>query len=119
MAKSQNRVGFQGEPVPPHLAARDAYARMEALACPTFEDALAAVKTGEAKLAMIPIENSVAGRVADIHHLLPHSGLYIVAETFRAGAAPALDPSRVKPPSSRRLTAMSWHSANAARQSAR
>ena len=52
------------------------------MACPTFEDALAAVKNGEAKLAMIPIENSVAGRVADIHHLLPHSGLYIVAEHF-------------------------------------
>jgi prephenate dehydratase len=55
---------------------------MEALACPTFEDALAAVKTRRAKLAMIPIENSVAGRVADIHHLLPHSGLHIVAEHF-------------------------------------
>jgi len=55
---------------------------MEALPCPTFEDALAAVKTGEAKLAMIPIENSLTGRVADIHHLLPHSGLYIVAEHF-------------------------------------
>ena len=40
------------------------------------------VKTGKAKLAMIPIENSVAGRVADIHHLLPHSGLYIVGEHF-------------------------------------
>jgi prephenate dehydratase len=55
---------------------------MEALPCATFEDALAAVKTGEAKLAMIPIENSVAGRVADIHHLLPHSGLFIVGEHF-------------------------------------
>ena len=55
---------------------------MEALPCPTFEDALAAVKGGEAALAMIPIENSVAGRVADIHHLLPESGLYIVAEHF-------------------------------------
>jgi prephenate dehydratase len=83
MAKSQNRIAFQGEPgANSHLAARDAYSRMEVLACPTFEDALAAVKTGEAKLAMIPIENSVAGRVADIHHLLPHSGLYIVAEHF-------------------------------------
>lgn len=83
MAKSQNRIAFQGEPgANSHLAARDAYPRMEALACPTFEDALAAVKNGEVKLAMIPIENSVAGRVADIHHLLPHSGLYIVAEHF-------------------------------------
>jgi prephenate dehydratase len=55
---------------------------MEPLACPTFEDALAAVKGGEARLAMIPIENSVAGRVADIHHLMPHSGMHIIAEFF-------------------------------------
>ena len=84
MAKSRlNRIAFQGEPgANSHLAARDAYPRMEALPCPTFEDTLAAVKNGEAKLAMIPIENSVAGRVADIHHLLPHSGLHIVAEHF-------------------------------------
>jgi prephenate dehydratase len=84
MAKSRfNRIAFQGEPgANSHLAARDAFPDMEAMPCPTFEDALAAVKTGKAKLAMIPIENSVAGRVADIHHLLPHSGLYIVAEHF-------------------------------------
>jgi prephenate dehydratase len=84
MAKPRlNKIAFQGEPgANSHLAARDAYPGMEALACPTFEDALAAVKTGAAKLAMIPIENSVAGRVADIHHLLPASGLYIVAEHF-------------------------------------
>jgi len=84
MAKSRlNRIAFQGEPgANSHLAARDAYPRMEAFPCPTFEDTLAAVKNGEAKLAMIPIENSVAGRVADIHHLLPHSGLHIVAEHF-------------------------------------
>jgi prephenate dehydratase len=84
MAKPRlNKIAFQGEPgANSHLAARDAYPGMEALACPTFEDALAAVKTGAAKLAMIPIENSVAGRVADIHHLLPESGLHIVAEHF-------------------------------------
>ena len=84
MAKARlNKIAFQGEPgANSHLAARDAYPAMEALPCPTFEDALAAVKSGEAKLAMIPIENSVAGRVADIHHLLPESGLYIVAEHF-------------------------------------
>ncbi|MGE5261559.1 MAG: prephenate dehydratase [Actinomycetota bacterium] len=78
-----NRIAFQGEPgANSHLAASDAYPKMEALPCATFEDALAAVKTGAAKLAMIPIENSVAGRVADIHHLLPHSGLFIVGEHF-------------------------------------
>ena len=84
MARSRShKIAFQGEPgANSHLAASDAYPKMEALPCATFEDALAAVKSGEAKLAMIPIENSVAGRVADIHHLLPHSGLYIVAEHF-------------------------------------
>jgi len=84
MARSRlNKIAFQGEPgANSHLAARDAYPDMEASPCATFEDALAAVKTGKARLAMIPIENSVAGRVADIHHLLPQSGLYIVAEHF-------------------------------------
>jgi prephenate dehydratase len=84
MPKSRlQKIAFQGEPgANSHLAARDAYPDMEPLACPTFEDALAAVKNGEARLAMIPIENSVAGRVADIHHLLPDSGLYIVGEHF-------------------------------------
>jgi prephenate dehydratase len=78
-----SRIAFQGEPgANSHLAASDAYPKMEAFPCATFEDALAAVKTSEAKLAMIPIENSVAGRVADIHHLLPHSGLFIVGEHF-------------------------------------
>ena len=81
--KRSNRIAFQGEPgANSHLAARDAYPDMEATPCATFEDALTEVKTGKAKLAMIPIENSVAGRVADIHHLLPHSGLYIVGEHF-------------------------------------
>jgi prephenate dehydratase len=84
MARTRlNKIAFQGEPgANSHLAARDAYPDMQAIACATFEDTLSAVKTGKAKLAMIPIENSVAGRVADIHHLLPHSGLYIVAEHF-------------------------------------
>ena len=54
----------------------------EPLPCPTFEDAFAAVRTGRAALAMIPIDNSVAGRVADIHHLMPASRLHIVAEWF-------------------------------------
>ena len=83
MSSRKQKIAYQGEPgANSHLACRDAYPRMEPLACPTFEDALAAVKSGEAKLAMIPIENSVAGRVADIHHLLPESGLFIVAEHF-------------------------------------
>jgi prephenate dehydratase len=78
-----NKIAFQGElGANSHLACRDAYPKMQALPCATFEDALAAVKRGKAKLAMIPIENSVAGRVADIHHLLPDSGLHIVGEHF-------------------------------------
>jgi prephenate dehydratase len=58
------------------------FPQLDALACATFEDALGAVKGGEARYAMIPIENSVAGRVADIHHLLPGAGLHIVGEHF-------------------------------------
>jgi prephenate dehydratase len=82
-APKRQKIAYQGEPgANSHLACRDAYPQMEPHACPTFEDALAAVKGGEAELAMIPIENSAAGRVADIHHLLPDSGLYIVAEHF-------------------------------------
>ena len=77
------RIVYQGEPgANSHLACREAFPDMEAVACPTFEDALQAVKAGEARLAMIPIENSVAGRVADIHHLLPDADLYIVGEHF-------------------------------------
>jgi prephenate dehydratase len=77
------RIAYQGEPgANSHLACREAFPAMEAVACPTFEDALQAVKAGEARLAMIPIENSVAGRVADIHHLLPDADLYIVGEHF-------------------------------------
>src|SRR5437879_7197886 len=77
------RIVFQGEPgANSHLAIREAYPDAEAVPCPTFEDCFAAITSGEAKFGMIPIENSVAGRVADIHHLMPHSGLHIVAEHF-------------------------------------
>jgi prephenate dehydratase len=77
------RVSYQGEPgANSHLACREVFPELEAAACATFEDALAAVPTGEARYAMIPIENSVAGRVADIHHLLPDADLYIVGEHF-------------------------------------
>src|ERR1700690_4154710 len=77
------KIAFQGEPgANSHIAIAEAYPDAEALPCPTFEDALAAISSGEADLGMIPIENSVAGRVADIHHLLPQSGLFIVGEWF-------------------------------------
>jgi prephenate dehydratase len=82
-ARAAQRVSYQGEPgANSHLACREVFPGLEAVACATFEDALAAVKTGDARHAMIPIENSVAGRVADIHHLLPGAGLHIVGEHF-------------------------------------
>ncbi len=79
----RRRIAYQGEPgANSDIACREAYRDMEPLPCPTFEDAFAAVRTGRAALAMIPIDNSVAGRVADIHHLMPASRLHIVAEWF-------------------------------------
>jgi prephenate dehydratase len=77
------KVVFQGEPgANSHLAIREVYPDSEAVPCPTFEDAFGAIIAGDADLGMIPIENSVAGRVADIHHLMPDSNLHIVAEHF-------------------------------------
>src|SRR6266480_8087618 len=64
------------------LACRRVFPEMVTLPCSQFEDAFAAVRECRARLAMIPIENSVAGRVADIHHLMPDSGLHIIAEHF-------------------------------------
>ncbi|MXQ11615.1 prephenate dehydratase [Microvirga makkahensis] len=76
-------ISFQGEPgANSHIICSEMYPGWEVLPCPTFEDAFAAVNEGHAGLAMIPIENSIAGRVADIHHLLPTSGLHIVGEGF-------------------------------------
>ncbi|MEM1138342.1 MAG: prephenate dehydratase [Pseudomonadota bacterium] len=77
------RIVFQGEPgAYSHLSAHEHFPDWEPVPCATFEDALAAIASGDAELGMIPIENSVAGRVADIHHLLPQSELYIVGERF-------------------------------------
>jgi prephenate dehydratase len=84
MADPTDTVAFQGLPgAYSDLACRSALPRMATLPCPSFEDAFAAVRDGAAARAMIPIENSVAGRVADIHHLMPDSGLHIVAEHFQ------------------------------------
>ncbi len=78
-----NRIAFQGEPgAYSHEACNTAYPHMEALPCQSFEDVIGAVRSGEADLAMLPIENSTYGRVADIHRLLPESGLHIVDEAF-------------------------------------
>lgn len=76
-------VGYQGEPgANSHIACVNLGMALNPLACATFEDAIAAVRSGAAHYAMIPVENSVAGRVADVHHLLPNSGLHIVGEHF-------------------------------------
>lgn len=77
-------IAFQGEHgAYSDLACRMSRPEMTTLPCRTFEDAFAAVHDGKAGLAMIPIENSVAGRVADIHHLLPESGLHIIGEHYQ------------------------------------
>jgi prephenate dehydratase len=84
MADPANTVAFQGQPgAYSDLACRNALPRMTTLPCPAFEDAFAAVRDGQAALAMIPIDNSLAGRVADIHHLMPESGLHIIGEHFQ------------------------------------
>jgi prephenate dehydratase len=82
-ADPERTIAFQGAPgAYSDLACREVFPDMTTLPCAQFEDAFAAVREGRARLAMIPIENSVAGRVADIHHLMPHSGLFIIGEHF-------------------------------------
>jgi len=78
-----NRIAFQGEyGANSDIACRNVFPDMEPLPCTTFEDAFKAVQLGAADLAMIPIENTLAGRVADIHYLLPQSSLFIIGEYF-------------------------------------
>jgi prephenate dehydratase len=133
---SAARVAFQGEPgAYANLAAREALPHALAIPRPTFEDAISAVRDGEAELAIIPVENSLHGRIADIHHLLPEAGLYIVGEHFHrvrhqllaikgaklsgiatvVSQAPALGQCR-RIVRERNLVARSWHdTAGAAR----
>src|SRR5260221_9681903 len=83
MSDPARTIAFQGAPgAYSDLACRQVFADMVTLPCAGFDDAMAAVRDGRAELAMLPVENSVAGRVADIHHLLPDSGLHIVGEHF-------------------------------------
>ncbi|MEO0542206.1 MAG: prephenate dehydratase [Pseudomonadota bacterium] len=80
---SENLIAFQGEPgANSDTACRQMFPDMTPFPCPTFEDAFNAVDQGTTRLAMIPIENTIAGRVADIHTLLPESDLHIVGEFF-------------------------------------
>jgi prephenate dehydratase len=79
----RRRIAYQGEPgANSHIVCKQHYPDWEPVPCASFEDVFAAVEGGEAELAMIPIDNSIAGRVADIHHFLPDSGLHIIGEHF-------------------------------------
>ncbi|MDH2412952.1 prephenate dehydratase [Nocardioides sp. CER19] len=83
MPETVKRIAYQGEPgANSHQVCAQHYPDWEAVPCASFEDVFAAVDGGDADLAMIPIDNSIAGRVADIHHFLPASSLHIVAEHF-------------------------------------
>ncbi|MGY6697089.1 MAG: prephenate dehydratase [Roseinatronobacter sp.] len=77
------KIAFQGEPgAYSHEACRIKHPEMQAVPCRTFEDVIEMVRNHDADLAMLPVENSTFGRVADIHHLLPDSGLHILDEAF-------------------------------------
>jgi prephenate dehydratase len=77
------RIAFQGElGAYSHQACVETRPDFDPLPCPTFEDALEAVHSGEAELGMIAVENSTYGRVQDVYHLLPKAGLHIIQETF-------------------------------------
>src|ERR1700741_2479846 len=81
---TEQTIAFQGTfGAYSDLACRRVFPEMTTLPCAQFEDAFAAVREGKARLAMIPIDNSIAGRVADIHHLMPDSGLHIIGEHFQ------------------------------------
>ena len=78
-----NKIAYQGEPgANSHIACNEARPDMEPLPCRTFEGVFEAVETGAANLAMIPVENTIAGRVGDIHYLLPRTRLQIIGEHY-------------------------------------
>jgi len=81
---TKGRIAFQGElGANSHEACMAAFPDMEPVPNATFEEAFEAVRSGDCQLGMIPVENSIAGRVADVHHLLPSSGLRIIGERFK------------------------------------
>jgi len=84
MTDPENIIAFQGVPgAYSHMSCAAVKPEMTPLACASFEEMILSVQEGRAGLAMVPVENSIAGRVADIHHLLPESGLFIIAEHFQ------------------------------------
>jgi prephenate dehydratase len=81
---NRQRIAFQGElGANSHEACLAAFPDLEPVPCATFEEAFEAIRSGDCRLGMIPVENSIAGRVADVHHLLPSSGLRIIGEHFK------------------------------------
>ena len=77
------KIAYQGEPgANSHIACNETFPNMEPVACKTFEDVMAMAERGDADLAMIPVENTIAGRVGDIHHLLPGTSLHMIGEHF-------------------------------------
>ena len=98
MTDAKDIIAFQGElGANSHMACIEARPELSVLPCHSFEEMLAAVQEKRAGFAMVPVENSVAGRVADIHHLLPGSGLYIVDEHFQRINAMLLGLKGAKP----------------------
>ncbi len=84
MVKKNKKISFQGSyGAYSDLSCRTVAPEMETLPCHSFESAFNAVIEGKAELAMIPVDNSLAGRVADVHHLLPNAGLHIIGEHFQ------------------------------------
>ncbi len=83
VSEPSRTIAFQGQPgAYSHMACRRAFPEFEVLPCESFEETFAAVRERRARYAMIPVDNTVAGRVADVHHLLPRGGLHIVGEHF-------------------------------------
>ena len=83
MTGTPQRIAYQGERGSnSHIACKEVYPELEPMACRTFEDVFSAVESGDAALAMIPVENTIAGRVGDIHHLLPSTELHMIGEHF-------------------------------------
>lgn len=77
------KIAFQGEPGAfSHAAVHELFPGDEALPCVSFEDTIVAVQQGRAEYGVVPVENSLYGRITDIYHLLPQSGLHIIAEHF-------------------------------------
>lgn len=78
-----DKIAFQGfSGAYSDMACRAMFPDFETLPCHSFEDAFIAVQQNKAKYAMIPIDNTLAGRVADVHHLIPEGGLYIIGEHY-------------------------------------